>query len=241
MEREVKLQYRVVDVVRETPTILTLILENSEGDLPSYIAGQYITIYFPDLSAFQGKAYTISSVPSSEHISISVKMIGQFSNRLCAMKAGDMITGSLPYGYFYSESFDAPLVMIAGGIGIAPFRSMIIEAVTKGSSRKILLFYSIRTLEDAAFKRELDDLETSHEELSIRYFVTREQINISSVTQARITAKEIVDTVLAAALNIQTTEFFICGSILFARDLWRGLRANGVPEEMICTEAFFSH
>ena len=39
--------------------------------------------------------------------------------------------------------------------------------------------------------------------------------------------------------NLSDTEFFLCGSISFVRDYWRGLKDGGIPEISIYTEAFF--
>lgn len=236
MERENKVQYRVVDILKETANISTLILDNAEFGIPSYKAGQYITVYFPDTNAFQGKAYTISSAPSEKKFSITVKAMGNFSNRLYEMKRGDAITASLPYGYFYSESSDTPLVMVAAGIGITPFRSMIIDAAAQNPSRKLVLFYSNRTIADIAFKKELDELVASRLQCKVHHFITREQVTLPEVTYARIDGKRIVD-----VFSDKAAEFFICGSIGFTRDIWRGLRARGISEEVLYTEAFFSH
>ena len=44
----------------------------------------------------------------------------------------------MPYGYFYTESEMSPLVLIAGGIGIVPFKAMVQESILKTPNRKII-------------------------------------------------------------------------------------------------------
>ncbi len=237
MEQEIKLQYKVKDIFKETPDVSTLFLENPKGEMPPYKAGQYIVAYFPDTAASQGKAYTMSSAPSEKKFAISVKAMGGFSNRLCALTPGDEFTASQPYGYFYSESQDAPLVLIAAGIGVTPFRSMIVDAVGKNPSREIALFYSNRTLADIAFKKEFDDLAALHPRFRVHHFITRERTALPGVVHDRISGEKIMGEISGMA----DADFLICGSVAFVRDIWRDLRARGVSEDAICTEAFFSH
>ena len=143
---------------------------SSEGENPPFVAGQFITVYFPELCVPEGKAYSISSVPGDTELSITVKALGQFSRRLCAMRAGDSFLGSDPYGFFFSEEKETPLVMLAVGIGITPFRSIIKDATEQSSEQKLILIYSNRAPEDAAF---VDDLEEWQAHNTNFNFVTR--------------------------------------------------------------------
>ncbi|MFA6158802.1 MAG: FAD-binding oxidoreductase [Candidatus Paceibacterota bacterium] len=237
MKQETRLRYRVVRVTKETEDVSTLDLEIPEGELPAYTPGQYLTVYFPESGTPEGKAYTISSAPSEKRFSLSVKAMGEFSHRLVSMRPGDTVTASLPYGYFYSESQDAPLVMIAGGIGVSPFRSMIVDIMGKNPARRLLLLYSGRTLSSMAFKGTFDELSRRNPTFQVRFFVTREEPVTPDVSVGRINGRRILE----VAGDTAQAEFLICGSIPFARDLWRELKSLGVPEENMYTEAFFSH
>jgi ferredoxin-NADP reductase len=229
--------YTVVKVEKITDDITTITFTDATGKRPSYIAGQYINVFFPDSGTPEGKAYTISSAPSENIFCLSVKGIGEFSYRLNSLKIGDTVLGSLPYGYFYSESTDAPLVMVAGGISVTPFRSMIIESLFKNPGRTLYLFLSARTADGLIFREEFNALAAKYPTLKVFYYVTRETSIDSSITKRRITCCEIISRTQASS----DTEFMICGSISFTRDMWQGLKQQKVPEEMIYTEAFFSH
>ena len=134
---ENKYLYKVIDVIKESHDVSTLVLSCSNFDISDYIAGQYITVYISESNTLEGKAYSISSAPSEKNITVTVKAVGEFSNKLTSLKIGDSVSASLPYGYFCVESEDTPMVMIAGGIGITPLRSMIFDSVTKNANRKI--------------------------------------------------------------------------------------------------------
>jgi len=235
MKESPKLQYIVREKIPETPGVSTLKLSNSDGSTPHYIPGQFITVYFPNTGTPEGKAYSISSPPAEGTFSITVKAIGEFSNRLCAMKPGDEVTGSLPYGYFQSESQVSDLVLVAGGIGVAPFRSMILDSLKRTPKRKIHLFQSARTAAELIFKSELEKAAKNSKNISLNYSVTREESIPTAIQHGRITADRVVDNLP----SLKDPEFLLCGSIAFTRDLWKGLRARGVPEYSIYTEAFF--
>jgi CDP-4-dehydro-6-deoxyglucose reductase len=224
-----------VSVAQETPRVTTLMLTKEDGTIPPYVAGQYLTIYRPEGGA-DGKAYTVSSAPCERRLAISVKAVGAFSNRLAALRPGDVIAGSLPYGYFYSESRDTPLVMLASGIGVTPFRSMIVESAVRNPTRPLTLFYGARTLAEAAFKDEFDRIAGCVPAFRVCYFVTGEPAMGVDIFAGRMDAGR----VLGLAPDSANREFLVCGSIAFVRDLWRGLRAHGVSEESLYTEAFFS-
>ncbi len=225
--------YTVENLHHETGGTTTLFLSSKNKIL--YRSGQCITIYFPETRHVEGKSYSISSAPHEPHLSITVKGIGMFSHKLRAMKQGDTIVGSYPYGYFYSEEENSSLVFVAGGIGIVPFRSMIQDILNRYQSRKVYLFYSNKTYNDIIFKREFDNLMLTHRDrFFVRYYLTQEK-GVEEIKSGRIPARDILDT----TQELPEREFFICGSIAFVRDYWRGLKESGIQEECIYTESFF--
>lgn len=237
MQPEPKELYRVKEKLAETPGVFTLKLLRDDNTIPPFTPGQFITVYFPELGTPEGKAYSISSAPWEDTLHITVRAMGEFSNRLCAMNPGDQIIASKPTGYFYSESDERMLVMLAGGTGIMPFRSMILHAAKHTPSRKLALFYSSRTASDIIFGKIFDDLWIVADHFDVHYFVTREK----NLPEPIITSRMNADSILSAIPDAPEPEFLLCGSIPFVRDLWRDLRDKGVPEETMYTEAFFSH
>lgn len=236
MAQEPNTRYIVRDNVIETPGVSTLLLSLSNGSVPKYVPGQFITVYAPELGTPEGKAYSISSAPHEKTLNITVKDMGKFSHYLCSRKQGDEIQGSLPYGYFFSESHTSPLALICGGIGIAPLRSMLQAAAHDTPRRSITLFCSNRTTQDIIFKKTLNELQEADKNLRVQHFITREPAE-PPMHSGRINAKIILESLK----DEKGVEFLLCGSISFVRDLWRDLRAAGIPEETIYTEAFFSH
>lgn len=231
--------YIVTEKIYESDSIFSLKIKLKDGEIPTYNSGQFINIYFPELGTPEGKAYSISSSPQESALMITVRIIGEFSKKLSRLNVGDAFNGSLPYGYFYSESKESKLIMIAGGIGITPFRSMIYDSILQNSSRKITLFYSSRIYKDLVFKKQLDKLAIDHGNFQAHYFLTRESTSDIEISKGRIGIDSIIKNIKND--DSQDNEFLICGSISFVGDIWKSLRSAGIAEDVIYTEAFFSH
>ncbi len=230
-------RYVVADTCTEAPGIVTLSLTQNDNTVPSCAPGQFINVFFPETKTPEGKAYSISSAPNKKTLSITVRGIGEFSNRLCAMGPGDTVRASLPYGFFRPEREDSDVVMLAAGIGITPFRSIIHTAAQYRSKRRMTLLHTVRTAPDAIFRKEFETLRRQFPGLALSYFVTRQTETPSYATPRRMNA----DDVLPHIGTMANTEFLLCGSIPFTRDMWRALKQKGIPADAIYTEAFFSH
>ncbi len=250
MNEERKIKYEVLETRNETENIFTVVLKTPSGDPLSFSAGQYINVYFPETGKPEGKSYSISSPPGEKNFSLCVRTIGDFSKRLSSLSPGDKVTGTEPYGYFFSDSDDSPLVMIASGIGVSPFRSMILDQLKKNPGRPMRLFYGSCTLSGAVFGKEFETLAKKHPNFRLRYFITRENPGHPLAERGRMDGKKILSMLSfeekgesaekgGNGKNLNNAEFLICGSIEFTRDLWRSLQNAGAPEENIYTEAFF--
>ncbi len=231
-----KLIYIVDEILEETHDVKTLKLKLENGEIPSFIPGQFITIYFEESGTPEGKSYSISSSPKEKTLNITVKSMGEFSKKLCNMKCGDRIKASSPYGFFYSESDNSHMIIITQGIGMAPFRSIILDKLNN-KNRKIDLFYTNKTKEDIIFRKEFDKIKKENKNIKIKYFITRNKEKDRNYINRRIETKDILGNIK----TIKDKEFFICGSISFVRDFWNNLIESGIKEGSIYTEAFFSH
>jgi len=233
MHQPSKRIFKIVGKKDELANVVTLLLAPTDGISPVFIPGQYINVFIPENNTPEGKSYSISNIPGSDVITITVKSIGEFSKFLCAMNVGDTLEASDPYGYFYSEQNNTSLVFLAAGIGITPIMSMIKDLLKENNTRKISLHYSNAKVNSILFKDELNELEEQNQNLKVTHCITQEKNITAEYKAGRIVPEDIQ--------NEQNTEYLICGSISFVRDMWDGLRKNGIKEECIYTEAFFSH
>ena len=107
--------------------------------------------------------FTIASSPNDPDIRIGIKFYepaSSFKKKLQSLQKGGTIVASQLAGDFtLPEDKTKKLVFMAGGIGITPFRSMIDYLLDKQEKRDIVLFYSNRTQQDAAYLELLDRAE----------------------------------------------------------------------------------
>lgn len=237
MSDEFRKKYIVRENLAEAPDVFTLKLLREDGSATAYTPGQFINIYLGEEKLSKGKSYSISSEPAEETINITVKKMGEFSSRLCSLNTGDSVFVSEPCGYFYSDIGNTALVLVAGGIGITPFRSIILDAARNNPQRKTFLFYSNKTAQDILFLKTLNELEIKNSNFMATYFITRQEQIPDNMIRGRMNADIILKTIGG---EVSGAEFFVCGSISFTRDLWRGLRDAGISAEKLYTEAFFS-
>ncbi|HSV96812.1 MAG TPA: FAD-binding oxidoreductase [Spirochaetota bacterium] len=152
---------RVNDIIDETPSTKTLRLTATEGRLPPFIAGQYISLFVEAGKVRTSRAYSISSPPNqTAYYDITVRRVenGLVSGFLLdRVKIGDRLESSGPAGTFYYNPIihDNTVVYLAGGSGITPFMSMIREIAQRGTDRIVYLFYGNRGDDDIIFHEEL--------------------------------------------------------------------------------------
>ena len=107
-------------------------------------------------------AYSIVSAPFEDELVIATRMRdSEFKRALKSTAPGTRVAIDGPFGSLTLHKDAArPAVLIAGGIGITPFMSMLRQAAADGFRRKIVLIYSVRRPADAAFLHELRELES---------------------------------------------------------------------------------
>lgn len=92
---------------------------------------------------------------------------GIMSSYIFNLKPGDPVTISGPYGEFLAKETDAEMVFIGGGAGMAPMRSHILDQLNRlRSNRKISFWYGARSLREAFYLDEFNELEDRHENFS---------------------------------------------------------------------------
>jgi ferredoxin-NADP reductase len=127
-------------------------------------AGQYVdcSLIDPPETDAEGniRTFSIASAPAEKDLMVATRMRDTaFKRVLKTMPLGTPLKMEGPLGSFTIHSnVSRPAVFLAGGIGITPFRSMIINAVREGLARPVVLFYSNRRPEDSAFLEELQQI-----------------------------------------------------------------------------------
>jgi ferredoxin-NADP reductase len=135
--------------------------------------GQYLdcTLTDPPETDAEGniRTFSLASAPEEKELMIVTRMRDTaFKRVLRKMPCGSQLQVEGPLGSFNLHGATSrPAVFLAGGIGIAPFRSMIVNDAHKGLAHRIVLFYSNRRPEDVAFLQELQQLGSENKNYQI--------------------------------------------------------------------------
>jgi ferredoxin-NADP reductase len=121
------------------------------------------------------RSLSIASAPHEKNLMVAMRLRATaFKQSLNSLPAGTELLLQGPYGWMtLSKNGSRPVVLLAGGIGITPFRSLIWHAAESLSPRRILLFYSVRVPEEAAFLEELKEMEQFNERYKLICTVTQ--------------------------------------------------------------------
>lgn len=156
------------------------------GDL-TWQAGQYQTYVLESVDGTEDEKkrfFTIASAPSEKEIHISTRVTdSKFKQALNALQPGQTIeTRNLEGDFTWEDSSDTPVVLVAGGIGVTPFRSMLLERHALGKPLSCTLVHYNR--EDAVpFRGEFEKLAAVHPELNLLYIIGQ-PITADSILQA---------------------------------------------------------
>ena len=127
--------------------------------------GQYIDLTIPDpedgVASRITHTFSIASPPLSQDLLVTTRMRNsRFKRTLAVLPIGSAAQISGPMGSFHLHNNTArPAVLLAGGIGVAPFLSILSHAARQKLSHPLFLFYANRQLKDAAFIDDLWQLE----------------------------------------------------------------------------------
>lgn len=141
-----------------------------------FLAGQYLEW----TTGENTHPLTLSSAPFEKDLTFTTRMRDTpFKNFIKTMPAETLVDAVGPEGDFVLPSTNSrPLVFLAGGIGITPFRSMILQSLHDQLPQEIYLFYSNHALEEAAFLEEFTNLAKENPQFHFIPVVTRIDENL---------------------------------------------------------------
>jgi len=226
----------VRQITRATPRIRILNLDLRAVEF-SFTAGQAVMLGLSGSPL--RKPYSIASAPwevaksGIMQVLVQVEDSGGLDPHLELASPGTMLALEGPFGSFGLPARVAqPLVFVAGGTGIAPLRSMLIEHVSRPTNFPTALVYSARSVDEFAFRPELAALEASGRVAS--YFtVTREETSEWQGRRGRIS-----NLLLKEALPSTDSTCLVCGPPRLVSDARSLLMQLGVSETRILVEQY---
>lgn len=161
---------RIIAIHQETPDIKRFILAPN-GHWQSFVPGQYVPVRVMIEGAWHERCYSLVSAPSASSIEIAVKRQpnGKVSNWMHdTLKTGDVIElGTVGGEFVLPESLPEKLLLMAGGSGVTPIYSLLVEALSRKPDLDIVVMYYVNTDQDLAFAREMQALADKHPALQL--------------------------------------------------------------------------
>ena len=124
----------------------------------AFLPGQYVNLGVP--GSEQTRAYSFSSLQRDGEVSFLIRNVpgGLMSSFLTSLaKAGDSMTLAGPLGSFYLRDIRRPLLLLAGGTGLAPFTAMLEKIAEQGSEHPLHLIYGVTNDFDLVELERLED------------------------------------------------------------------------------------
>jgi len=144
----------VLEVIEESPTIKTVVLKPEKQF--DFLAGQFASLTVPGV----GEApFTPSSSPfEKKKLEFTVMKVGRVTEKIHQLKKGDIVGVRGPYGKPYPlEKFkDKEILLVGGGVGLAPIRALFLALVeTYQNYKKIVFCCGAKTPSDYIYKNQL--------------------------------------------------------------------------------------
>ncbi|MFT3848983.1 MAG: FAD-dependent oxidoreductase [Propionivibrio sp.] len=208
--------------------------------------GQAFEILLPGVapvasSEERGHAFSIVSAPHEDELVFTTRMRDSaYKRALGALPIGAELDIDGPFGSLILHKNTARAgVLIAGGIGITPFMSMIRHAVHSQSQQPLALLYSNRRPEDAAFLGELQAHASAHPSFTLYATMT----DMAHSTQAWSGATQHIDAAFVQRVTAQLPApiFYVSGPPGLVQAMRQTLLQAGVDEDDMRSEEFFGY
>lgn len=211
------MKLKFIEKIHECDTIYSFIFE-PENTL-TWEAGQYLNYTMPDIPpADADRLFTIASAPSEGHVRLTT-FIGesQFKQKLVKLEPGALVEADQLGGDFVWQDKPEKKLYIAGGLGITPFRSSIVERFNTDLPNTVTLLWAGQD-EQCPFLDEITQLADKDDEMTL----------VRSIGE-RLNA----DNIREKVPDIEERVIYIAGSQQFVESIGESLHASGIPKDRI--------
>ena len=218
--------YRVLQVRHEIPDTFTLELEPSDGgEISPFACGQFNMLYVYGVGEIP---ISISGNPAQLNSLVhTTRAVGVVSRAMSEIKPRDMLGVRGPFGSHWpvEQAHGKDIVIVAGGIGLAPLRSVIYHVMAdRERYGRVVLLYGARIPADILYRRELE------------HWRARLDLDVSvTVDHARGAWRGSVGVVTKlipyAPFDPHNTIAFVCGPEIMMRFTAAELQKRGVAPE----------
>jgi glycine betaine catabolism B len=208
----------------------------------AFAPGQYMEWTLPHEepdSRGNRRYFTIASAPTESELHLGVRFnnpSSSYKEALLELERNDeILAGQLAGDFTLPRDVKQPLVFIAGGIGITPYRSMLKYLLDTNQRRPVTLFYGATTVRDFVYK---DVFEQAERKLGIRTIYIAEKTEGIQPGWIGLTGLIKPEMIQTYAPNYRKAIFYISGPSVMVDAVKRMLRKMGIPDGQIRTDFF---
>ena len=204
----------------------------TEAQAPRFAAGQFAII---SVAPGVEREYSIASLPNnpaSLTLCVGTKPNGPGSKFFVGLNVGDPVDLALPYGVFTVKPTKKPILFVATGSGVAPFKSMVPDLLASGFAEDVRLLFGVRSEPDLFYRNFFESLAERY--INFAFTPTLSQASDSwEGIRGRVTAH--LEEHGGEYLN---HDVYICGSKPMIMDVRKLLISKGVPALSMKFEVF---
>lgn len=216
--------------------VMVIQLKLPAAERLQFLAGQYLEILLKD---GRRRAFSIANPPHEDAcIELHIRHVegGTFTDHVFAdMKARTLLRIEGPFGnFFLREDSDRPMLLIGGGTGLAPLKSMIEHAFHVGLTRPMHLFWGVRARRDLYMDEVPNRWAAEHEDFQYTPVLSEPRPEDAWPGET--------GTVVAAVLrhypNLSGFDAYIAGPPAMCEAARDAFREQGLPAERMFSDAF---
>ncbi len=202
----------------------------------TFLPGQYVNLTVP--GAGVQRAYSMANAPSAQDRTMEflIRMLesGAMSDYLASRaRPGDTLAGNGPHGTFYLREGTRPILMVAGGTGLAPMLSMLHQLAATDPTRPVTLCFGVNRPEDLFGCDTLETLKTKLPALEVRLAVAAGGAGAASWQTGHVTD-------LLAGDDAPGRDIYLCGPPAMTDHARTRLLADGASPDALFAERFLS-
>lgn len=223
---------QIVAIRHESASVITLVLRPRDR-WSGFLAGQFVELSVELNGRKLTRCFSVSSSPShfkntgTIELTIRVKPEGRVGQHLQNnARVGENLQISHATGAFTLKHIETPLLFIAGGSGITPFRSMMQELAMSGSKRQVTLLYYASHPSAHIFQQELEQMVAKNLKGNVHCITTQ--------SQGRFTASHLEQ----HCPDFANRDIYLCGPTGLIHEAQKTLEHLAVPAENIHLEYF---
>ena len=224
-------RFSIQSVVLEAPDVASIYITGRHMKRFKFQAGQYANISVLTRGMWHSHPFSFSSAYNGEFIRFTIKNAGDYTSKITTLQPGTKVLVDGPLGLFVEQRAEREkYLLIAGGIGITPLRSMVESLIARGKT-DIVLVVSAKTEADLVFRDEIRSMQAANPSIVVHYLLSTPTAGYES---GRLDKEKIVRLVP----DFFTREVFLCGPPPMMKSTAQNLKEIGFNARHVHFEQF---